>query len=117
MVEQVECRVQLQQRLTISQARRLGRLTLETIPNPPVGVSPFLFSPPDGPAAVANRDTPPAIARPSLLRSDIAAGLLHRELTLLAHSLRPLARRRPHLHCGVCVCVYVSVCLCVCMLT
>ena len=67
VVEQVECRVQLQHRLTISWARWLGQLTVETIPKPPVGVSPFCFRPPDGLAAVANRNTLPAIARPSLL--------------------------------------------------
>ena len=35
VVEQVECRVQLQHHLTVSQARWLGQLTVETIPNPP----------------------------------------------------------------------------------
>ena len=97
--------VQLQHCLTISRDRWLGRITVENIP--PVGVSPFFFRPPDGPAAVANRNTPPAIARPSLLQSEIAAGLLHQELTPLAHSRHPLVRRRPHLHRGVCVCVCV----------
>ena len=84
---------------------------------PPVGVSPFRFCPPDGLAAVANRDTPPDIARPSLLQSEIAAGLSYRELTPLAHIRRPLAVQRPHLHRGVCVCVCVCVyvCLCVCV--
>ena len=48
---------------------------------PPIGVSPFLFCPLDGRAAVADCNTPSAIARPSLLRSEIAAGLSHRELT------------------------------------
>ena len=107
MVEQVECRVQLQHRSTISWARRLGQLTVETIPKPPVGVSPFLFCPPDGPAAVEYIDTPPAIARLSLLRLEIAAGLSHQDITPLAHSRHPLARRRPHLQRGVCVCVCV----------
>ena len=65
--------------------------------------------------AVANGGLPPAIARPSLLRSEIAAGILHRELTPLTHSSRPLARRRPHLHRGVCVCVCVCVCVFVCV--
>ena len=44
------------------------------------------FCSPDSPAAVEYLDMPPAIARPSLLRSEIAVGILHRELTLLAHS-------------------------------
>ena len=35
VVEQVEFQVQLQYHLTVSQARLLGRLTVETIPNPP----------------------------------------------------------------------------------
>ena len=115
VVEQVECRVQLQHRSTISRDRWLGGLTLELVTNPPVGVSPLLFRPPDGPAAVANRDTPPAIARPSLLRSEIATGILHRELTPITHNRRTLARRRPHLHRGVCVCVCVCVCVYVCV--
>ena len=80
---------------------------------PPVGVSPFLFCPPDGPAAVANCDTLPAIAWPYLLQSVITAGLLYQELTPLAHSRCPLARRRPHLNRGVRVCVCVYVCVCV----
>ena len=67
VVEQVECRVQLQHRSTISWARQLERLTVELVPNSPVGVSPLLFCPPDGLAAVDNSDTPPAIAQPSLL--------------------------------------------------
>ena len=107
--------MQLQHRSSISRARRLERLTVELVPKPPIGVSPFLFCPPDDPAAVDNLNTPPAIARPSLLRSEIAAGLLHRELTPHAHSRRPLVFRRPHLHSGVCVCVYVCVCVCVCV--
>ena len=77
-------------------------------------ISPFLFCTPDGPTAVNDLDMPPAIARPSLLRSDIAAGLLHRELTPFAHSRRFLACRRPQLHCGLCVCVCVCVCVCGC---
>ena len=105
--------MQLQHRSTVYRACRLGRLTLETIPTPPVGVSPLLFRPPDGPAAIDYRDTPPAIAQPSLLRLEIAAGILHRELTPLAHSRRSLARRRPQLYCGVCI--YVCVCVCVCV--
>ena len=67
MVEQVEFQVQLQHRLTIFWASRLERLTVELVPNSPVGVSPLLFLPPDGLAAVNNLDTPQAIARPSLL--------------------------------------------------
>ena len=52
VVEQVECRVQLQHLLNSSHTRLLvGRLTVEPIPNPSVGVSPFLFCPPNGPAA------------------------------------------------------------------
>ena len=74
---------------------------------PPVGVSPFHFRPTDGPAAVADRDTPLAIARPSLLRLEIAEGISHRDLTPLAHSRRHLARQRPNLHRDVCVCVCV----------
>ena len=109
--------MQLQHCLTIYWARRLVQLTLENIANSPVGVSPFLFRPPNGLAAVADRDTPSAIARQSLLRSEIAVGLSHRDLTLLAHSRRPLEHRRPHLHRGVYVyvCVYVCVCVCVCV--
>ena len=91
MVKQVECQVQLQHRSTISQALLLEQITVELVPKSPVEVSPFLFCPPDGPAAVEYLDTPPAIARPSLLRSQIAEGLSHRELTLLACSRRPLA--------------------------
>ena len=108
VVEQVECRVQLQHRSTISQDRQLERLTVELVPISPVGVSPFLFCFPDGPAAVDNLDTPPAIARPSLLRSEITAGLSHQELTSLTHSRHPSAHRRPHFHRGVCVCVCVT---------
>ena len=61
---------------------------------PPVGVSPFLFSPPDGLAAVTNLDMPPDIARPSLLQSEITEGLLHQELTPFSQSLHPLTRLR-----------------------
>ena len=103
--------MQLQHRSTISRARLLEQLTVEPVPNSPVGVSPFLFRPPDGPAAVEYLNTPPAIAQPFLIRSEIAAGILHRELTPLAHSRHPLARRKQHLHCGLCVCA--CVCLCV----
>ena len=102
-MEQVECWVQLHHCSTSSRNRLLvGRLTIEPVPNSPLGVSPFRFCPPDGPAAVKYLNMPPAIARPSLLRSEIAAGFSHQELASLAHSRRPLARRRPHLHCGVC---------------
>ena len=67
-VEQVECRVQLQHCSTSSRTRLLvGRLTIEPVLNPSVGVSSFRFCPPDGPAAVNYLDTPPSIARPSLL--------------------------------------------------
>ena len=86
VVELAKCRVQLQHRSTVSRARLLGQLTVETLPNPPVGVSPFRFRPPDGPAAIAARDMPPAIAWPSLLRLEIAVGLSHRELTPLTHT-------------------------------
>ena len=55
---------------------------------------------------------PPAIARTYLLRSDIEAALYHQDITPLAHSRRPLARRRPHHHYNV-VCVCVCVCVCV----
>ena len=111
--EQVQCRVQLQHRSTISWARLIERLTVEPVSKSPVGVSPFLFRYPNDPAAVKYLDTPPAIARPSLFRSEIAAGLLHQDLTPLSHSRRTLARRRPHLHRGVCVCVCVCVFVCV----
>ena len=103
VMDQVKCRVQLQHCSTISWARRLERLTIELVPNSPVGVFPFLFRPPDGPAAVDNIDTPPAISWPSLLRSDIAVWLSYQELTPLAHSRRPLALRMPHVDRGVCV--------------
>ena len=102
--------MQLQHHLTISQACLLEQLTVELVPNSPVEVSPFIFCPPDGPAAVEYLDMPIAITWPSLLQSEIAEGFLHRELIPLAHSRRPLARRRPHLHRGVCVCVCVCVC-------
>ena len=115
MVEQVECRVHLQHCLTISWARLLEQLTVELVPNSPLGVSPFLFRPPDDLAAVEYINTPPAIDLPSLLQLEIAAGLSHRELAPLVHSLRPLARQRPHLHCDVCMCVCVCVCVYVCV--
>ena len=70
------------------------------------------FCPPDGPAAVKYLDTPPSIARPSLLRLKVAAGILHWELTPLVRSHHPLACWRPHLHRGVCLCVWVCVCVC-----
>ena len=74
------------------------------------------FRPPNGPAAAEYLDTPPAIARPSLLRLEIAAGLSHRELTPLTESRRPLARRRPHRqYTVVCVCVRAYECVYVCM--
>ena len=80
--------------------RLLGPSAWEThrrnITKLPVGVPPFRFCTPNGPAAVADRNTPPAIARPSLLPSEIAGGLLHQELTPIAHSLRPLSLRRLH---------------------
>ena len=107
--------MQLQHLSTVSWACWLGRPTVETIPNPSLGVSPFLFHPPDSPAAVADRNTPPDIARLSLLRSDISAGLSHRELTPLTHSRLPLALWRPHLHRGVCFYIYMCVCVCVCV--
>ena len=115
MLEQFECRVQMQHHSTNSWARLLEQLTVELVPTSPVGVSPFLFSPPDGPSAVEYLNMPPAIARPSLLRSEIVAGIFHRDLTLLAHSRRPLAHWRPHLHRGVCVCLCLCVCVCVCV--
>ena len=107
-MEQVKCRVQLQHLSTISWDRRLERLIVELVPNSHVGVSPFLFCPPDSPAAVEYLYMPPAIAQLYLLRSEMAAGLSHRELTPLAHIRRPLARQRPHFHRGVCVCVCVT---------
>ena len=58
---------------------------------------------------------PPAIARTSLIRLEIAAGLSYRELTPLGHSRLSLARQRPHIHRGVCVCVCVCVRACVCV--
>ena len=72
-----------------------------TCTKPPVGDSPFLLRPPDGRAAVDNCNTTPAIAWLSLLRSDIAAGLSHWDITLLAHIRRPFARQKPHLQRGV----------------
>ena len=117
--EQIECQVQLHHRLTIARARRLDRLTVELLPNSPVGVSPLLFRPPDGPAAVNNLDTPPDIAQPSMLRSEIAAGISHWEITPPAHSCSPLELRRPHVHCVVyvcvCICVYIYIYICVCV--
>ena len=110
MVEQVECRVQLHHRSTVSRARLLEQLTIEPVPNYPVGVSPFLFCPPDGLATVEYLDTPPAIARPSLLQSDIAAGLLHRELTPLVHHPPSLGAPKATLTPW---CVYVCVYVCV----
>ena len=68
MVEQVECWVQLQHHSTISWARLLELLTIKPVPNSPVGVSSFLFLPPDGLAAVEYLDTPPAIDWPYLLQ-------------------------------------------------
>ena len=53
MVEQVKFRVQIQHRLTGLQTRLTDeRLTVELIPNNPVGVSPFHFRLPDDLAAV-----------------------------------------------------------------
>ena len=52
MVDQVEFQVKLQHRLNIYRARLLERLTVELVPYSPVGVSPFLFRPLDGPATV-----------------------------------------------------------------
>ena len=53
VVEQVEFRVQLQHHSTSSRAHLLVvRLYVEPIPNPSVGVSPLLFCPADGLAAV-----------------------------------------------------------------
>ena len=103
MVEQVECRVQLQHLSTSSQTRLLEQLTVEPILNILIGVYPFLFCPPDGPAAIKYIDTPPDIARPYPLQLEIVAGLSHQELTPLAHTRRPLARWRPHLHRVACV--------------
>ena len=45
VVEQVKCRVQLHHRSIRSQTRLLWRLTVELIPNYPIGVSPFRFFP------------------------------------------------------------------------
>ena len=51
----------------------------------------------------------PAIARPSLFRSETAERISHWELTPLKHSRHPLARQIPHRHYTmVCVCVYVT---------
>ena len=109
-VDQVECWVQLQHRSTSFWTRLpVGQLTVEPVLNSPVGAYPLRFRPPDGPAAVKYLGTLPSIARPYLLRLEIAAGLSHRELTLLTHNRRPLTCRRPHLHRGVCVCVCVCV--------
>ena len=53
VLEQVKYRVQLQHRLTSLRTRLTdGRLTVETIPNPPIGVSPFRFRSPDEPAVI-----------------------------------------------------------------
>ena len=54
VVEQVDFRVQLQHRLTISWARWIEQLTVELLPNSPAGVSPFLFCPRNGPVIVIN---------------------------------------------------------------
>ena len=75
----------------------IERLTIEPVPNSPVGVSPFLFCPPVGLAAVKYLDIPPAIAQPSLLRSEISAGLLHQELTPLAPGAHTACTQPPSL--------------------
>ena len=67
-VDQVEFWVQLQHRSTVLQTCLLdGLLTVEHIPSPSIGVSPFLFCPPDDLTAVTYPDMPPSIAWPSLL--------------------------------------------------
>ena len=51
VVKKFECQEQLQHHLTGLRTCLLDRrLTVEPIPNPSVGVSPFLFCPPDDPA-------------------------------------------------------------------
>ena len=50
---------------------------LRTYTKPPIGVYPFLFCPLDDPVTVKYLDMPPAIARPSLIRSEITAVLSH----------------------------------------
>ena len=79
-----------------------------TYTKPPVGVFPFRFCLLDEPATGGLPDTPQAVARPSLLRSEIALGLSHQHLTPIAHSHHTLALRRPHRHYSV-VCVFVCV--------
>ena len=59
-----------------------------------MGVSPFRFCPPKDPAAVADCDTPPAIARQSLLQSEIAAGISHREAFFRGYSLQVMTQSR-----------------------
>ena len=109
VAEQVECQVQLQHCSTSLWTCLLdGRLTVEYIPNPPVGVSPFRFHPPDEPTAVKSPDTPLSIDWLSLIQSEIVAGLSYWKLTPLVHSCRPLACRRPYLH-------YTILCVCVCV--
>ena len=97
MVEQVECQVQLKHCSTISQDHRLGLLTVETLPNPRRSFS--LFCPPNGPAAVTNGDTPPAIAQPSLLQLEIAVGISNHTPT---HTHIP-THTHTHTHHGVSV--------------
>ena len=119
-MDQVKFWVQLQHFSTGLQNRLLDRRpTVEPIPNPPVGVSPFLLCPTIDPSAVVYPDTSPATARLSMIRLEITAGLSHWEITQLVHRCLPLARRRPHRHYTliyVCVCVCVCVCMCVCNL-
>ena len=54
------------------------QLTVEPIPTPPVGFSPFRFHPPDETSTVGYPDTPPAIAHPSLLQLETTSGIFNR---------------------------------------
>ena len=84
MVEQVECQVQLQHRSTISRAHLLERIIVEPVPKSPVGVSPFLFRPPNplGPLA------PPL----ALLSPAPAANIAHKDEDVVNRMGRLLAR-------------------------
>ena len=100
VVEQFEFRVQLQHRPTSSWTHLVGRLTVEPIPNSPVGVSPFLFCPTDGLAAVEYLDTSPAIAQPSTTRTHLLSLGTPKETLTFWY---------------VCVCVCMCMCMCVCV--
>ena len=75
---------------------------------PPVGFSPFLFRPSDGPNAVADNDMPPAIARTYLLRSMITAGISHIGSSHRSHTTAVPLRAGGHTHTVVCVTNFLS---------